>query len=85
MFGGLYKDVMVKKERKKHWKKTRPVEDWFQDYCKNWSLNPGFCFFVCIVKKRCHGYYVIQSSNHQKLIEEKRLSKCDVIIKHLGI
>ena len=37
--------------------------------------------------KRCYGYYVIQSSNHQKLKEEKRLSKFDVIIfiKHLCI
>ena len=36
-------------------------------------------------KKGFYGYYVIQSSNHQKSIEEKILSKCDVIIfiKHL--
>ena len=37
--------------------------------------------------KRSYGYYVIQSSNHQKLIEEKRLPKGDAItfIKHLWI
>ena len=61
-----------------------PVSDQFQDCCKNWSFNSGFCFMVI---KICYGYYSIQSSNHQKLIEEKRLSKCDVMmfIKHLCI
>ena len=33
-----------------------------------------------IVKKLCYGYYVIQSSNHQKLIDEKRLPKCTEMI-----
>ena len=50
----------------------------FQDYCKNWSLNPSFCFYRC--KKWCCGCCIIQSSNHQKLTKEKRLSKCDVYI-----
>ena len=41
-------------------------------------------FLVC---KKGYGYYVIQSSNHQKFIGEKRLSKYDVLIfiKHLCI
>ena len=57
----------------------------FQDCCKNWSLNSDFYFCGC--KKGCYGYYIIQSSNCQKLIEEKRLSKCAVVIfiKHLNI
>ena len=42
--------------------KTSPVLDQFQDYSKNWSLNPGFCFYGC--KKGCYGYYNIQNSNN---------------------
>ena len=30
-----------------------------------------------VVKKGCYAYYVIQSSNDQKLNKEKRLSKCE--------
>ena len=49
--------------------KTRPVLDQFQDCCNNWFLDPGF--YGC--KKGCYGYFVIQSSNQQKLKEEKNL------------
>ena len=31
-------------------------------------------------KKRCFGYYVIQSSNKQKITTERRLSKCGVML-----
>ena len=48
-------------------KENKIGTDRFQDCCKNWSFNP--VFHGC--KKGCYGDYVIQSSNHQKLIEEK--------------
>ena len=41
---------------------------------------PGFLFVKMVVKKRCYGYCVIQSSNQQILIVDKRLLICDVII-----
>ena len=47
--------------------KTRPGLDWFQDYCKSWSLNPDS---ACMVVKGLYGYYVIQSSNQQKIKED---------------
>ena len=53
--------------KEKHLKgETRPVLERFQDFCK--TLSPFFCFYVC--KKKCVGYFVIQSSNHQKLKEQ---------------
>ena len=57
----------------------------FQDCSKNYSLNSVICFYGC--KKGCYCYYAIQSSNHQKFIKEKTLSKCDgmIFIKHLCI
>ena len=33
-----------------------------------------------VVKKGYYDYFVIQTSNQQKFVEEKRLSKCGVII-----
>ena len=27
-------------------KENKTDKDWFQDCCKNWSLNPGFCLMV---------------------------------------
>ena len=36
--------------------------------------------FVLMVVKGCYGCYAIQSSNQQKLIKLKRLSKCYVFI-----
>ena len=40
-----------------------------------------------VLKKGRYGYYVIQSSDHQKLVEEKILLKCDIkiSIKHFSI
>ena len=34
-------------ESKEDGTKTRTVLDQFQDCCKDWSLNPGFCFYAC--------------------------------------
>ena len=46
-----------------------------------------YVFIFCGCKKGCYGFYIIPISNHQKLIEEKTLSKCDVVIfiNHLCI
>ena len=40
-----------------------------------------------VVKNGCFGYYIIKRSNYQKLIKEKKLSKCDeiIFIEHLCI
>ena len=50
----------------------------------DWSLN---IFLFSGGKKGRLSYYIIHSSNHQKLIKEKILSNCDVVIfiKHLCI
>ena len=45
---------------------------WFQECCRNLSLNPRFCIFGS--KKGFYGNYVVQNSNHQKSIEKKRYS-----------
>ena len=49
------------------------------------TVRPGFCFYG--YKTESYGCQVIQISNHQILIEEKRWSKCDVMIfvEHLCI
>ena len=60
-----------------HFYRTRPVLGWFQDCCKDWSLNPGFCFYG--YKKDVMVIMSLKAQTQIKLIEEKHCSRFKVL------